>query len=60
MRGQEIVEPRPGGPPNYTAPGVVHWHGASPDEHVVQLTFMGGASETDWLEPVRDEDYRGR
>ena len=60
VRGQDIVELHPGDPPNYTAPGVVHWHGASPTEHVVQLTFMGGASGADWFEPVSDEDYRGQ
>ena len=60
VRGQGMVELHPGGPPNYTAPGVVHWHGASPTEHVVQLTFMGGASGADWFEPVSDEDYRGQ
>jgi len=60
VRGQDIVELHPGGPPNYTAPGVVHWHGASPTEHVVQLTFMGGASGADWFEPVSDADYLAR
>lgn len=60
VRGKAIVELHPGSPPNYTAPGVVHWHGAAPDEHVVQLTFMGGASGADWFEPVSDTDYRGQ
>ena len=60
VRGQQIVELLPGGPPDYTAPGVVHWHGASPDEHVVQLTFMGGASGAEWFEPVSDQDYLGQ
>ena len=60
VRGEQIIELLPGGSPNYTAPDVVHWHGAAPDEHVVQLTFMGGASGADWFEPVSDDDYRGR
>ena len=60
VRGDEVIELLPGGSPNYTAPGVVHWHGAAPDEHVVQLTFMGGASGADWFEPVSDDDYRGK
>lgn len=59
VRGQDIIEMRPGDAPNYTAPGVVHWHGAAPDQYVVQLTFMGGASGADWFEPVSDSDYRG-
>jgi quercetin dioxygenase-like cupin family protein len=60
VRGEGIVELVPGGSPNYTGPGVVHWHGAAPDEHVVQLTFMGGASGADWFEPVSDDDYQGQ
>ena len=60
VRGEEVIELLPGGPPNYTAPDVVRWHGAAPDEYVVQLTFMGGASGEDWFEPVSDNDYRGQ
>ena len=60
VRGEAMIELLPGGAPNYTAPGVVHWHGASPDEHVIQLTVMGGASGADWFEPVTDADYRGQ
>ena len=60
VRGEAMVELLPGDPPNYTAPGVVHWHGASPDAHVVQLTFMGGQSGADWFEPGSDGDYRGQ
>jgi quercetin dioxygenase-like cupin family protein len=60
VRGQGIVELMPGDAPNYTAPGVVHWHGAAPDGYVVQLTFMGGASGADWFEPVSDTDYQGQ
>ena len=60
VRGEEMIELLPDGPPNYTAPGVVHWHGASPDEHVVQLTFMGGAAGADWFEPVSDGAYQGQ
>ena len=40
-RGKPMLELVPGGQPAYAGPGVVHWHGAAPDEHVVQLTFMG-------------------
>ena len=60
VRGEAMVELLPGGSPNYTAAGVVHWHGAAPDEHVVQLTFMGGPSGADWFEPVSNGDYRGQ
>ena len=48
----------PGNPPVFAGPGVVHWHGAAPDEYMVQLTFVSG--QTSWQEPVSDDDYLGR
>ena len=57
IRGEEIVE-LVRGRPVYAGPNVVHWHGAAPAEHVVQLTFVSG--EVSWLEPVTDDDYLGR
>ena len=61
-RGGEIIELVPGGRPVFAPAGLVHWHGASPDEHVVQLTILGGGDggPTSWMEPVSDEDYRGQ
>ena len=52
----------PGGRPVFAPAGLVHWHGASPDEHVVQLTILGGGDggPTSWMEPVSEEDYRGQ
>ena len=41
VRGEALQEMLPG-QPVYAGPGVVHWHGASPDEHMVQLTFYLG------------------
>ena len=57
VRGQAIQELTPG-TAVYAGPGLVHWHGAAPDEHVVQLTFVSG--ETSWLGPVSDDEYLGR
>ena len=61
--GGPMEEMVPGGRPIYTGPGVVHWHGADPDEYVVQLTFMGGMAgpegETRY-EAVSEADYLGR
>lgn len=57
VRGQAIQELAPG-TAVYAGAGVVHWHGAAPDEHLVQLTFVSG--ETNWLGPVSDDDYLGR
>ena len=56
-RGQDIQELLPGRP-IYTGPNVVHWHGAAPNEHMVQLTFVSG--QTSWQDPVSDEEYHGR
>ena len=57
IRGEELVELVPGRPV-HAGSHVVHWHGAAPDEHMVQLTFISG--ETSWLEPVSEDDYLGR
>lgn len=57
IRGEEIVELTPGRPV-HAGPDVVHWHGAAPDQHMVQLTFVSG--QTSWLDPVSDDDYLGR
>lgn len=59
VRGEPLQEMLPG-VPHYAGPGVVHWHGAAPDEHMVQLTVVGGEGPTNWLEPVSDEDYLGQ
>jgi len=37
--------------------GEKHWHGASPDTPMVHLAINIDA-ETDWLEPVTDEQYQ--
>ena len=57
IRGEELVE-LVKGRPVYAGPNVVHWHGAAPDEHMVQLTFISGGAT--WFEPVSDDDYLGR
>ncbi|KAF6616084.1 cupin domain-containing protein, partial [Paenibacillus sp. EKM208P] len=36
-------------------PNVKHWHGATKDSWFVHLALTPG--QTDWLEPVMDEDY---
>jgi mannose-6-phosphate isomerase-like protein (cupin superfamily) len=54
-RGGPIREALPG-QPWWTPAGVEHWHGAAPDEAVVQLTIYGG--DVTWLQPVPDAEYR--
>lgn len=44
------------GAPWYTKAGVEHWHGAAPDQDVVQLTIYEG--DVKWLEPVTDAVYK--
>lgn len=57
-QGEPMRELGPGDV-DYTPPGVVHWHGAAPDEPFVQIgvSFGGGITFTD---PVTDAEYRGQ
>lgn len=54
-RGGPLLEMGPG-QPWFTKAGVEHWHGAAPDQDVVQLTIYEG--EVKWLEPVTDAVYK--
>jgi len=54
-RGGPLLEMTPG-MPWHTKAGVEHWHGAAPDQDVVQLTIYEG--EVKWLEPVTDAVYK--
>jgi quercetin dioxygenase-like cupin family protein len=58
MRTQEFGHPLRHYDPNqtfFTAPGVKHWHGASPDGPMRQVSVSFGV--TTWLEPVTDSQY---
>jgi len=47
------------GDSDYTAPNVVHWHGAAPNERLVQVAVsFGGAIK--WLDQTTDDEYNGR
>ena len=54
VQGEPLRELRPG-EPVFTAGGVMHWHGAAPDEPLVMIAIQGGGAE--WGEPVGDEIY---
>lgn len=54
VRGGPVVETNPG-TPWWTAAGVEHWHGASPEQDALQLTIYEGTVK--WLEPVTDKEY---
>lgn len=43
----------------YIPAGEKHWHGATPDAPMVHLAINIGL-ETEWLEAVSEEQYRGR
>jgi quercetin dioxygenase-like cupin family protein len=54
LRGEGLREMRPG-EPVLTGAGIVHWHGAAPDESMVMLSFRG--PDVEWFEPVADDVY---
>lgn len=54
-RGGVLREVLPG-QPWFTKAGVEHWHGAAPDQDVLQMTIYEGTVK--WLEPVGDKEYR--
>jgi quercetin dioxygenase-like cupin family protein len=54
VRGGPVQEMNPG-TPWWTASGVEHWHGASPEQDALQLTIYEGTVK--WLEPVGDKEY---
>ena len=53
-RGGPLLEMHPG-EPWWTPAGREHWHGAHPDEQVLQMTIYEGT--VDWLDPVTDAVY---
>lgn len=59
QRGQPMRELGPG-EIDYTPPGVEHWHGASPDEPLLQLGVVPYGGGIAFLEAVSDEQYNGQ
>lgn len=57
-RGQPIRELGPGDS-DYTGPNVPHWHGAVPDQALMQSALSFGG-ETKWMEKVTDDEYHGK
>lgn len=57
-RGQPMREMAPGDS-DYTGPSVVHWHGAVPQTHFIQVAVSFGG-ETRWMEKVTDAQYAGK
>src|SRR3979409_942692 len=47
------------GASDYTAPNIAHWHGAGPDQALVQINAgFGGAAK--WFEEVTVDQYAGK
>ena len=68
MEGTAFVQERGGklqvlraGETIYTAPGIEHWHGASPDSFMVRLAVWEAPTdstpETTWGNHVTDDEY---
>lgn len=58
-RGEPMKELGPG-EIDYAPPGVEHWHGAAPNEPLLQLGVVPFGGGIKFLEPVTDAQYRGQ
>jgi len=47
------------GESDYTGPAVVHWHGAVPGTHLIQVN-VGFGGETRWMQKVTDAEYAAK
>jgi quercetin dioxygenase-like cupin family protein len=47
------------GESDYTAANVMHWHGATPKDRLVQVAVSFGG-EIKWLQKTTDDEYAGR
>ena len=47
------------GESDYTRANMAHWHGATPQEPLVQVA-VGFGGETRWMEKVTDDEYQGK
>ena len=57
-KGQSMKELGPGDS-DYTGPNVVHWHGAAPNDRVVQVA-VGFGGDIKWLQKTTDDEYAGK
>ena len=46
------------GQPVYLKAGLAHWHGATPDQAIDQMSVYAG--ELKWMEKVTDDEYLGK
>ena len=45
---------------DYTPPGVEHWHGAGPNDELVQLGIVPGGGGIQFKEEVSEAQYSGK
>jgi quercetin dioxygenase-like cupin family protein len=57
-RGNAMQELAVGGT-DYTPPNIVHWHGAAPDQALVQIN-AGFGGPANWFEEVTADEYAGK
>jgi quercetin dioxygenase-like cupin family protein len=57
-RGQTVRD-LGAGESDYTPANVEHWHGATPNEELVQIN-VGFGGQTKWLEEVSDAEYNAK
>lgn len=57
VQGQKLQDLSPGHPALFPA-GVPHWHGAEPDQGLVQIAVNVGTAT--WMGPVSDDEYTGK
>jgi quercetin dioxygenase-like cupin family protein len=57
-KGQPVQELGVGAS-DYTGPNVVHWHGAVPATHLIQVN-VGFGGETRWMQKVTDAEYAAK
>lgn len=59
QKKNEAVKELGKGDSDYTAPNVVHWHGAVAGQPLTQIN-AGFGGETKWMERVTDLEYQGK
>lgn len=59
QRKGEPVKELKVGDSDYTAPNIVHWHGAVPNERYVQVAVSFGG-EIKWMQKVTDAEYNAK
>jgi quercetin dioxygenase-like cupin family protein len=59
QRKGEAIKELKVGDSDYTAPNVVHWHGAVPTERYVQVAVSFGG-DIKWMQKVTDAEYNAK